>query len=136
VSVAKACGAEGVHLGQADGSLAEAMEILGTDKIFGRSTHSPEQGSAAEKEGFDYIGAGPVFDTPTKPGRIPAGLEYIRYAAGHLKVPFVAIGGIDETNADTVLKSGARCIAVVRAVLAQADAQKAAEKLKRLIVKG
>ena len=136
VSVAKACGAQGVHLGQLDGSLAQAREFLGADKIFGRSTHSPEQGRAAEEEGFDYIGVGPVFSTPTKPGCLPAGLEYVRYAAENLRVPFVAIGGIDEANAGAVLKSGAQCIAVVRAVLAQSDPQKAAQNLKQLIRKG
>ena len=131
VAVAKACDADGVHLGQDDGSLADAMNILGPDKIYGRSTHTPEQRDAAEEEGFDYIGVGPVFATPTKPGRRAVGLDYVRYAASHPELPFVAIGGIDETNIREVLRAGATQVAVVRAVLAQADPKRAAENLKK-----
>jgi thiamine-phosphate pyrophosphorylase len=131
VHVASASGAEGVHLGQSDGSLSHAREILGNHAIFGRSTHSPEQGFLAEEEGFDYIGVGPVFSTPTKPDRAGVGLEYVRYAAGRFTIPFVAIGGIDEENAPQVAKAGARAIAVVRAVLGQEDPRRSAEDLKK-----
>ena len=135
VQVARNCGADGVHLGQGDGSLAEAMKIMGPDKIkiYGRSTHTPEQGKAAQDEGFDYIGVGPVHGTPTKPGRTPVGLEYVRYAAVNLEVPFVAIGGIDAGNIKDVMKAGARSIAVVRAVLGQAEPRLAASELKKTI---
>lgn len=131
VRVAKESGAEGVHLGQLDGSLSQARELLGNHAIFGRSTHSPEQGLSAQKEGFDYLGVGPVFSTPTKPDRASVGLEYVRYAANQFTIPFVAIGGINEENALQVLKSGARAIAVVRAVLGQADPRRKAENLKK-----
>ena len=131
--VARNCGADGVHLGQEDGALAAAKKIMGADKIYGRSTHTPGQGEAAQEEGFDYIGVGPVFSTPTKLGRVPAGLEYVRYAAEHLALPFVAIGGIDETNVRQVLQAGAERIAVVRAVLGQADPRRAAQHLKKSI---
>ncbi len=133
--VAAESGADGVHLGQEDGSLAKAKEILGETKLFGRSTHTPEQGLSAEKEAFDYIGVGPVFGTPTKPGCIPVGLDYVQYAANSLQIPFVAIGGIDEKNISQVLRAGAERIAVVRAVLGQADPKQAAKKLKEIIKK-
>lgn len=129
--LAKECGADGVHLGQEDGSLAEARRILGDNVLIGRSTHSPEQALSAEREGFDYVGVGPVYATPTKPGRTPVGLELVRFAADHLKIPFVAIGGIDEGNIQTVLDAGARCVALVRALLGSNDPETAARMFLR-----
>ena len=127
--VAKEVGADGVHLGQEDGSLSEARSLLGEEALIGRSTHSPEQALAAEKEGFDYIGVGPIYATPTKPGRSATGLEFIRFAAANLRVPFVAIGGIGETNLDEVLEAGALRVAFVRALLGRTDPEEAAKKL-------
>ncbi len=135
VDVARESGADGVHLGQEDGSLIEARHALGDEALIGRSTHSPEQALAAEKEGFDYIGVGPVYATPTKPGRAAVGLEFVRFAAANLEVPFVAIGGIDETNALDVLRSGARTIAVVRALTGRSDPRAAAENYMRSMKK-
>ena len=129
VSVAKDSGADGVHLGQDDGTLADARRLLGADAIIGRSTHNPEQALAAQKEGFDYIGVGPVFSTPTKPAYAPVGLELVRFAAKNISIPFVAIGGIDPTNAAKVREAGARALAVVRAVVAASDPKRAAELL-------
>lgn len=129
IKVAKECGADGVHLGQDDASLEEARRVLGPDAIVGRSTHSPEQGTKAEAEGFDYIGVGPVFATPTKPDYVPAGIAYVRFAADNLHVPFVAIGGIDETNVGQVTEEGAQTVAVVRAVIGAEDPRAAAEKI-------
>jgi thiamine-phosphate pyrophosphorylase len=129
VNVAKASGADGVHLGQGDGSLREARTALGEDAIIGRSTHSREQALSAEAEGFDYIGVGPVFQTPTKPLVEPVGLELVRFAAENLRIPFVAIGGIDASNVEKVRQSGARAAAVVRAVMGAADPKRAAEAL-------
>ena len=127
--VAAMADADGVHLGQDDGLLTEARRIVGEGAIIGRSTHSAEQAKAAEAEGFDYIGVGPVFATPTKPGYPPVGLELVRYAASSIGIPFVAIGGIDASNARTVRNAGARTIAVVRAVLGSPDPRGAASKL-------
>lgn len=127
--VAKDSGAEGLHLGQDDGPLKAARELLGPAVILGRSTHSPEQALDAQNEGFDYIGVGPVFATPTKPGVKPVGLELVRFARQSLKVPFVAIGGIDASNATAVRGAGASAIAVVRAVMAASDPRRAAEQL-------
>ena len=130
IGVAKEAHADGVHLGQEDGSLGEARRVLGERAVVGRSTHSKEQALAAQKEGFDYLGVGPVYPTPTKPGRPSVGLEFVRFAAENLTVPFVAIGGIDETNLEDVLAAGARTVAVVRAVMGDADPEKAAQRLR------
>ena len=129
-AVASAAGADGVHLGQEDGPLNIAKVLLGNNAIIGRSTHSPEQAFAAEKEGFDYIGVGPVFETPTKAGRTAVGLDAVRSAAQNVRIPFVAIGGIDSGNIRQVMRAGARACAVVRAVLGSADPRCSARLLK------
>lgn len=134
VWVAKEVGADGVHLGQDDGSLFEARQVLGEEALIGRSTHSPDQALTAEKEGFDYIGVGPIFPTPTKPGRPATGIEFIRFAAESLRVPFVAIGGIDLSNLAEVMEAGALNVAVVRAILGQAEPEEAAKKMIHLIM--
>ncbi len=133
IEVAKAIQADGVHLGQEDRSLKEARAILGEEAIVGRSTHSPRQATLAAKEGFDYIGVGPVFKTPTKAAYEPVGLELVRFAAGNVRIPFVAIGGIDETNVGDVCRAGAKTIAVVRAVMDSADPKKAAQRLRKVM---
>jgi len=109
--------ADGVHIGQ-DYETAEARRIVGPDLIIGKSTHSIEQGLEAQKEEANYISVGPVFLTPTKPGRKAVGLEYVREAAGKISLPFVAIGGIDLDNVGAVLEAGAKTIGVVRAASA------------------
>lgn len=133
LNVAQASGADGVHLGQEDGSLEAARRSLGEAALIGRSTHTPDQGAEAEREGFDYIGVGPVFATPTKPTYHPVGLEYVRWAAENLSVPFVAIGGIDADNAVRVREAGARAVAVVRAVLGAAQPDLAAQRIKEVM---
>lgn len=133
LSVAKASGADGLHLGQGDGSLSEARLCLGDGAILGRSTHSPEQAMAAQKEGADYIGVGPVFKTPTKADYDPVGLELVSFASKNISMPFVAIGGIDEKNARLVRAAGARAIAVVRAVMTSLDPRRAAQTLKQIM---
>ncbi|HEX2701998.1 MAG TPA: thiamine phosphate synthase [Solirubrobacteraceae bacterium] len=115
--------ADGVHVGQDDMAVNLAREIVGPERLIGLSTHSKAQIEAAE--GVDYIGVGPVWATPTKPGYAPVGLELVRYAAAHARVPFFAIGGINPANAAEVFASGARQIAVVRAI-GQADDPRAA----------
>ena len=106
--------ADGIHIGQ-DFKTKEARRIVGLDLIIGKSTHSLSQGLEAQKDGTNYISVGPVFLTPTKPGRKAVGLDYVREAAEKISLPFVAIGGIDLDNVGTVLKAGAKTIGIVRA---------------------
>jgi thiamine-phosphate pyrophosphorylase len=115
--------ADGVHLGQDDMAVEQAREIVGPERLVGLSTHSAAQIDAAE--GVDYIGVGPVWATPTKPGYAPVGLELVRYAAERAREPFFAIGGINPANAAEVFAAGAQRIAVVRAI-GQADDPRAA----------
>ncbi len=117
VDLALAVGADGVHLGQNDISIALARQILGSQKIVGRSTTNATEMARALQEGADYIGVGPVYETPTKAGKSAAGLEYVQYAAEHATVPWFAIGGIDQNNILDVIQSGGRSIAVVRAIM-------------------
>jgi thiamine-phosphate pyrophosphorylase len=130
--VALAADADGVHLGQNDLSPALARELLGPDSIVGMSTHSPEQFDRAAPEA-DYLCAGPVWETPTKPGRPAAGLDLIRHAgkSGEDR-PWFAIGGIDAGNLGEVVDAGARRIVVVRAVTDSPDPAAAA----RLLLEG
>lgn len=117
VDIAKIVSADGVHLGQDDISPDAAREILGEKFIIGISTHCPDDGVRAMKDGADYIGVGPVFKTPTKPGRVPVGLEYVKWASENVNIPFFAIGSVDTENVYDVIKAGAKRIAVVRAIM-------------------
>lgn len=126
--LAIACAADGVHLGQDDASPAEVRRLIGSDSLIGLSTHSPEQIEAARNA--DYVSVGPVYKTPTKPEYEPVGLELVRRAAEHARVPFFAIGGIDRTNIDEILGAGASRVAVVRAIRDAADPGEAARELK------
>jgi thiamine-phosphate pyrophosphorylase len=118
VDLAIAIDADGVHLGQQDMPIAAARQLLGSQKIIGRSTTNPDEMAKAIAEGADYIGVGPVHETPTKAGKAAAGLEYVRYAAAHATVPWYAIGGIDADNLHPILEAGATRVAVVRAIMA------------------
>ena len=116
--VALALDADGVHLGQGDLPPRLAREILGQDSIIGLSTHSPAQWDAAAPEA-DYLCLGPVWETPTKPGRPAAGLDAVRHAAASGETrPWFAIGGITLDNLPEVQDAGATRIVVVRAVTA------------------
>jgi thiamine-phosphate pyrophosphorylase len=120
VDLAVAVDADGVHLGQQDLPIAAARRVLGSQKLIGRSTTNPQEMQGAIAEEADYIGVGPVYETPTKAGKAAAGLEYVRYAAQHATVPWFAIGGIDLSNLTDVLTAGAQRVAVVRSIM-QAD---------------
>ena len=126
-----ACGADGVHVGQDDGSAADARAVVGSELIVGRSTHAPEQGAEADADpDVDYLAVGPVHATPTKPGRPAAGLAYVEWAAANVTKPWFAIGGIDAGNVDAVTACGARRIVVVRAIAGAADPEAAARALR------
>ncbi|MFN2589396.1 MAG: thiamine phosphate synthase [Actinomycetota bacterium] len=126
--VALAAGADGVHLGQNDLPVEVARRILGPDAIVGLSTHAPEQLDEASPAA-DYVTAGPVYETPTKPERAPAGLAHVRYAAAHERRPWFAIGGINESNVSDVIAAGATRIVVVRAVTEAPDPATAVRRL-------
>ncbi len=117
VDLALAVDADGVHLGQQDAPIALARRLLGSHRIIGRSTTNPDEMARAIQEGADYIGVGPVYETPTKAGKAAAGLEYVQHAAKNATVPWFAIGGIDSSNINDVLKAGAPGVAIVRAIM-------------------
>jgi thiamine-phosphate pyrophosphorylase len=124
------CGADGVHVGQHDGSLEEVRRAVGADMLIGLSTHSPEELTAAQSSPADYTSVGPVFETPTKPGRPATGLGFVRHAARHARKPWFAIGGIDTANAAQVAEAGAERFVVVRAIRDSPDPMGAARRLR------
>ncbi len=140
--IAAAIGADGVHIGQDDGTLADARALFLSSQspipnpqspiLFGRSTHSLDQARAALAEGFDYIGFGPLFPTPTKAGRPAIGLQDVaamEREVGAL-IPAFCIGGITETTLSDVLAAGARRIVVVSVILTAADVAGSAARFK------
>jgi thiamine-phosphate pyrophosphorylase len=131
--LARACDADGVHVGQDDASAEAARELLGPDAIVGLSTHSEEQIAAAAERPVDHISVGPIWETPTKAGRPAVGLELVRHAAAHATHPFFAIGGIDAANAEQVVRAGATRLCVVRAIRDAANPAAAAEALRRTV---
>jgi len=126
--VAMAVAADGVHLGQNDLPPRVARDILGPDAIVGLSCHSAEQLDAAPPEA-DYVTAGPIHETPTKPGRPGTGLDVVRHAARTVGRPWFAIGGIDPETLPAAVEAGARRIAVVRAVTEAEDPAAAVRSL-------
>ena len=132
--LALAVEADGLHLGQDDLPMEGARKILkGKNLFIGRSTHSLAQAVAAVQDGVDYIGLGPIFETPTKPTYKPVGLDLIRQVKRRVRIPFVCIGGIDETNVRRVLDAGASRVAVVRAVFGAKDVTQSTRVLWKLL---
>jgi thiamine-phosphate pyrophosphorylase len=125
--LARLAEADYVHVGQEDLPV-EAARVFGVG--VGQSTHAPAELDATVA---DYAGVGPVFETPTKEGRPAAGLEYVCYAAAQARVPWFAIGGIDESTVGDVVAAGARRIAVVRAIGDAPDPERAAADLRRAL---
>jgi thiamine-phosphate pyrophosphorylase len=133
VEAAFECGADGVHLGQLDWAAIPRegrVERLANMRIVGISTHSLEEALTAERDGADYIGIGPIFPTPTKPGAKGIGTDVIRQVAAQVKIPFFAIGGITLGNIGQVLEAGATRVAVVSAILKARDVTGACAKFK------
>jgi len=134
VDVAQAIGAAGVHLGKTDMPLIMAKDILKDSMIIGISVESLEDAIRAEKDGADYIGISPIFATPTKTDTAsPLGLEGLKEISRAVKLPKVAIGGLNRQNAGVVILNGASGIAVVSAIVSADDPQKAAEELSYII---
>jgi thiamine-phosphate diphosphorylase len=129
--LARACDADGVHVGQDDVSAEAAREMLGPNAIIGLSTHSEEQIAASAERPVDYISVGPIWETPTKEGRPAVGLELIEHAAAQAPHPFFAIGGIDPGNAGRVVEAGAQRLCLVRAIRDAADPAAVAGELRQ-----
>jgi len=123
--------ADGVHIGQDDGTLVGTRKIVGPGKWIGRSTHSLDQARAALTEGFDCIGFGPLFPTPTKAGRPGIGLEDIATMEREVgsKIPAFCIGGITPATLPNVIAAGARRVVVVSALLRAADIESATREV-------
>lgn len=135
--LARDSGADGVHLGQADGPLAAARDALPAGTIVGRSTHSIAQAEAAIKEGADYLGFGPLYPTPTKPGRPAIGLANIaalESSAGD-KLPIFCIGGIKLSNLEKVIEAGARRVVIVSGLLKTPDIVERCRAVKDLLTR-
>ncbi len=128
--VAVTLGADGVHVGQNDLPVEAVRRVFPTG-IVGLSTHTPQEVDGTLRiEGLDYMAAGPVHETPTKPGRPAAGLDLVRYAAQRVELPWFAIGGIDPANVREVAAAGAERIVVVRAIRDAEDPEAAARALR------
>ena len=131
--IAAETGAEFCHLGQEDffdSGLADVSQFKKKNVGIGLSTHAPEQAERALAAGPDYIAIGPVYATGTKPTAKPATLEYVRWAAAKVKIPWFAIGGINLETLDDVLAAGARRICVVSAILNAPDIARACREFK------
>jgi len=133
VDLAVACGADGVHLGQEDLSLKQARKILGKNRIIGISCHNLSQALKAQNEGADYIGIGPIYATATKPEYKPIGLRVLGELKNKIKIPYFAIGNIQPGNLKEVIGSGAKRVAVCRAILKAANPKTAAEQLYKIL---
>lgn len=130
IDVALACDADGVHLPANSFAVADARALLGARRIIGVSTHAPEQARAAAALGADYVVCGPVFETPSKRAfGAPLGLDVLRLAVDACGAPLVAVGGITPENAARVRATGAAGIAVIRALVAAPDPERAARLL-------
>jgi thiamine-phosphate pyrophosphorylase len=124
---------EGVHVGQDDDSVAIAREKAGRELFVGKSTHNLQQAIAAQREGADYIGFGPIFATPTKPDYQPIGLNGIRQVHLDVTLPIFCIGGIKLENLPKVIAAGARRVAIVSGILKAPDIAKYARACKKLL---
>lgn len=130
LDIALAVDAAGVHLGQSDMSIEVARKILGEDKIIGISAGNSEEALEAEKAGADYLGIGAIFYTGTKKDiDEPIGLEGLKEIVNKIKIPSVAIGGINKENAAEVMKTGVNGISVISAILGYDDTKIASEEL-------
>jgi thiamine-phosphate pyrophosphorylase len=132
-------GAPLCHLGQEDffnAGYDHASQLKTRDPRLrvGLSSHTPPQAEGAIAAGADYIAVGPVYATATKPTAKPVTLDYVKWAAAHVKIPWFAIGGINLDNLDAVLAAGARRIAVVSAILNEADIAKACQSFKNRLL--
>lgn len=134
VDVALAVDADGVHVGQDDLPATLARKLIGRGKILGVSAENVEQARAAMADGADYVGASPIFATPTKPDApAPMGVQGLEKMARAIAIPLVAIGGVNAANAASMIRAGAAGVAVVSAIVNAEDVEAAARELRRVI---
>lgn len=133
IDIAQAIDADGVHLGQSDMPIEIARMILGKNKIIGISVKDVKEAIEAEENGADYVGVGTVFYTGTKKDiNKPIGLEGLREVCSSIKIPKVAIGGINKDNLKDILSAGADGAAIVSAILGEVDIKEASKLIKKL----
>lgn len=133
IGLARAVGADGVHLGRDDPPLAEARALLGREAVLGASCYAdPQRALRAQAEGADYVAFGRFFPSRTKPAATPAAIEMLAAVCPHLSVPVVAIGGLTPENAGPVIAAGADLLAVVDGLFGDPDPRHAAERYARL----
>ena len=122
IDIALAVDADGVHLGQNDMPIEIARKLLGKDKIIGLTVHNVDEAIEAENKGADYVGLGPIFDTVTKKDAGEGiGPDKIRGIKKSIKIPVVAIGGINMDNCESVIQNGADCLVAIYAVVGSDD---------------
>ena len=114
IDIAISLDVDGVHTGQDDISICEQRKLMGPHKIIGRTAHDFEQGFSAQQAGADYVSAGPIWPTPSKPGRDGIGFDYLEKAAKQLTIPYVAIGGVNHANIDQVMKYNPPLVGLIR----------------------
>lgn len=131
LEIAAAIGSEGVHVGQDDDAVAKARAVVGPSCFVGKSTHSLAQALAAQAEGADYIGFGPLYATGTKPDYVPIGLNDITEVHRRVTLPIFCIGGVNAGRLDEIIAAGARRVVVVSAFLLAADVCDEVQRLKK-----
>lgn len=134
LEVAAAIGSEGVHVGQDDDAVARARAVVGPSCFVGKSTHSLAQAVAAQAEGADYIGFGPLYATGTKPDYVPIGLNDITEVHRRVTRPIFCIGGVNAARLDEIITAGARRVVVVSAFLQAGDVSAEVRTLKKRLV--
>jgi thiamine-phosphate pyrophosphorylase len=132
-AVAAEVGADGVHVGQDDLTVAEVRTILAPDQLVGLSTHSLPQALRAQEQQPDYIGVGPIYATPTKPDYVPVGLSLIREVKAAVHLPQFCIGGIKLENLREVIEAGAGRVVIVSGLLQAPDITAYAREVKQII---
>lgn len=133
LEVAASIGSEGVHVGQDDNAVAKAREVVGPGIFIGKSTHSLQQAVAAQEEGADYLGFGPLYATGTKPDYIPIGLQDIAEVHRRVDRPIFCIGGVNVPRLPEIVSAGARRVVVVSALLLAEDVAAYVREIKALL---
>ena len=133
VDIALACGAAGVHLGQTDLPIAAARAVMGSDKIVGATAKTVAQAIEAEQAGADYLGVGAIYPTKTKVLTVITPVADLCDIIENVKIPVVALGGIDSENLEVLYGSGVTGIAVVRAIMDDPKPKEMAIKLRHLV---